>query len=35
MKAVKRYKLLAIRKISSKNVMYNMINIIDTAVCHI
>ena len=35
MKAVKRYKLLVIRKISSKNVMYNMINIIDTAVCHI
>ena len=35
MKAVKRYKLLVIRKIRSKNVMYNMINIIDTAVCHI
>ena len=35
MKAVKRYKLPVIRQISSRDVMYNMINIINTAVCYI
>ena len=35
MKAVKRYKLPVIRKISTRNIMYHRINIINTAVCYI
>ena len=31
MKALKRYKLPVIRQISTRDVMYNMINIINTA----
>ena len=34
-KVVKRYKLPIIRQISIRDVMYNMINIINTAVCYI
>ena len=34
MKAVKRYKLPVIRYISTRDIMYNMINIIKTAVCY-
>ena len=33
MKAIKRYKLPAIR-LNSRDVMYNMINTINTAVCY-
>ena len=35
MKIVKRYKLPAIRYISTRDVMYNMINIISVVVCYI
>ena len=34
MKMVKRYKLLDVRYISTRNVMYNTINIIRTAICY-
>ena len=33
MKAVKMYKLSATRSIRTRDIMYNMINIINTAVC--
>ena len=33
MKAVKMYKVSATRSISTRDIMYNMINIINTAVC--
>ena len=35
MKAVKMYKLSVIRYIGTKDVMYDMINIMNTAVCYI
>ena len=35
MKAVKRYKVLVIRYISTRDVLYNVINIINSAVCYI
>lgn len=35
MKAVKRYHLAVITKISTRNVRYNMVNIINSAVCYI
>ena len=35
MKVVKRYKLLVIRQVSTKDVMYSMIDTINTAVCYI
>ena len=35
MKTVKRYKPPAITQISASDVMYNMINIINTSVCYI
>ena len=34
-KVVKKYKLPGIGSISTRDAMYNMINIIDTAVCYI
>ena len=34
MKAVKRYKLLGIREISTQDVMYSVINISNTPVCY-
>ena len=33
-KAVKRYKLPVIKEVSTSNVMYNMINTINTAICY-
>ena len=35
MKAVKMYKLPVIRQISTRDIMCNMINIINTAICYI
>ena len=35
MKVVKRYKLPVIREISTRDVTYNMINIINIAACYI
>ena len=35
MKVVKRYHLAVITKISTRNVRYNMVNIINSAVCYI
>ena len=35
MKAIKEYKLAVIKQISTRDVMYNMINRINTAVCYI
>lgn len=35
MKAVKRYRLHVIKQVSNRDVMYNMISIINTAVCYI
>ena len=35
MKVVKRYKLPGIRQVSTRDVTYNMINIINTVVCEI
>ena len=35
MNVVKRYKLSFIRKISNKNVMYNMINTVNIVACYI
>ena len=35
MKVVKRYKFPVIRQISTRDVMYNMINIINTALRYI
>ena len=35
MKPVKRYKLPVVRYISTRNEMYNVINIINTAVCYV
>ena len=35
MKAVKRHKLPVIRKVNTRDVMHNMINMIHTAVCYI
>ena len=34
-KAVRRYKVSVIRQISIRNIMYNIINIINTSVCYI
>ena len=34
MKVVKRYKFLAIRYLSTGDVTYNMINIINTVICY-
>ena len=34
-KVAKRYKLPVIRKISTRDIMYNTTNIINTAVCYI
>ena len=33
MKAIKMYKLSATRSISTRDIIYNMIHIINTAVC--
>ena len=35
MNVVKRYKLSFIRRISSKNVMYNIVSTLNIAVCYI
>ena len=35
MKVVKRYKLPVIRQISTRDVMYNIMNITNAAVCYI
>ena len=34
MKVIKRYKFPVIRQISTRDVMYNMINIINLAICY-
>ena len=34
MNVVKRYKLTVIRQIIARNIMYNMVNIINTAICY-
>ena len=35
MKAVKKHELLFLRQVSTKDVMYNITNIINTDVCYI
>ena len=35
MKAIKRYKFPVIGKIMTRDVMYNMVNIINTTLCYI